>query len=125
MGISTVMRGPNGEPLAVDEEQRMRRLEKKELEKIARRFKVITPAEFERNLSKAQETGGAQAGRPSVDSWGETKPMNSNTNAANGPAKAGDCTATELMNRPDVAMANTTTQLKDLGAAHNAVLAAQ
>lgn len=53
MGISTVMRGPNGEPLAVDEEQRMRRLEKKELEKIARRFKVITPAEFERNLSKA------------------------------------------------------------------------
>ena len=50
MGVSTVMRGPNGEPLAVDEEQRMRRLEKKELEKIAKRFKVITPAEFERNL---------------------------------------------------------------------------
>ena len=53
MGISTVMRGPNGETIAVDEEQRMRRLEKKELEKIAKRFKVITPAEFERNLSKA------------------------------------------------------------------------
>ena len=58
MGISTVMRGPNGETIAIDEEQRLRRLEKKELEKIARRFKVITPAEFERNLKKAQESGG-------------------------------------------------------------------
>lgn len=34
-------------------------------------------------------------------------------------------TATDLMNRPDVAMTNSSAQLKDLGAAHNAVLAAQ
>ena len=42
----------------VDEEQRMRRLEKKEMERIANRFKVITPAEFERNLGQAKENGG-------------------------------------------------------------------
>lgn len=45
---SATIHGPNGE---VDEEQRQKRIEKKELERIARRFKVITPAEFERNLS--------------------------------------------------------------------------
>ena len=32
--------------------------------------------------------------------------------------------ATDMMSRPDVAMSSATTQLKDLGAAHNAVLAA-
>ena len=36
------VKGPNGEVL-VDEEQRMRRHERKELERIAKRFKVITP----------------------------------------------------------------------------------
>ena len=44
-----MQKGANGEAV-LDEEQRMRRLEKKELDKIARRFRVITPAEFERNL---------------------------------------------------------------------------
>lgn len=38
-----------------DEESRMRRIEKKEFDKIARRFKVITPAEFEQNLAMANE----------------------------------------------------------------------
>ena len=40
----------------IDEESRIRRLEKKEMERISRRFKVITPAEFEKNLA-ARENG--------------------------------------------------------------------
>ena len=43
----------------VDEESRMRRLEKKEMERIANRFKVITPAEFERNLAKVKDNAGS------------------------------------------------------------------
>lgn len=56
---STVQKGPNGETLN-DEEQRLRRTEKKELEKMAKRFKVITPAEFERNLQLAMEVSGGE-----------------------------------------------------------------
>ena len=40
----------------------MIRKEKKELDKIAKRFRVITPAEFERNLQMVKEiTGGDEA----------------------------------------------------------------
>ena len=40
----------------------MMRKEKKELDKIAKRFRVITPAEFEKNLQMVKEiTGGDEA----------------------------------------------------------------
>lgn len=61
-------KGPNGENLN-DEEQRMRRLEKKEMERIANRFKVITPQEFERNLSLIEQAAGTDKNRPATDSW--------------------------------------------------------
>ena len=69
-GASTVMRGPNGEALN-EEEQRMRRLERKELERISRRFRVITPAEFEKNMAAAGDLKGSEAAgiRPTSDSW--------------------------------------------------------
>ena len=41
----------------------MRRLEKKELDKIAKRFRVITPAEFERNLQLQREISGGDEAR--------------------------------------------------------------
>ena len=47
----------------------MRRLERKELERIARRFRVITPAEFEKNMAAAGELNGAEGCRPNTDSW--------------------------------------------------------
>ena len=57
------------------EEEWMRRHEKKELDKIARRFKVITPAEFERNLSMVGDVAGAD--RAVGDSWcGNNTSMN-------------------------------------------------
>ena len=40
----------------VDEELKQRRLEKKERDRIERRFRVITPAEFENNLNKNTES---------------------------------------------------------------------
>jgi len=49
----------------------MQRLERKEMERIAKRFRVITPAEFERNLSKADEAAGPDRNtRMATDSWG-------------------------------------------------------
>ena len=57
-----MQKGANGEAV-LDEEQRMRRLEKKELDKIARRFRVITPAEFERNLQLQREISGGDEAR--------------------------------------------------------------
>lgn len=47
----------------------MRRLEKKEMERIARRFKVITPAEFDQNLATVRENfgqGGDKKNDPSA-----------------------------------------------------------
>jgi len=64
----SVLRGPNGEPLN-EEEQRMQRLEKKELERIANRFRVITPQEFERNLSMVDQAATTDKNRPAADSW--------------------------------------------------------
>lgn len=56
----------------IDDEQRVRRLEKKERERIERRFRVVTPAEFESNLSMNNEASGQidkkQVARPE-DSW--------------------------------------------------------
>lgn len=73
------IKGPNGEVL-VDEEQRMRRHERKELERIAKRFKVITPQEFELNLRMAGEAAGTV--RPQSDSWnGNNGVQNSGPNA--------------------------------------------
>ena len=57
-----MQKGANGEAV-LDEEQRMRRLEKKELDKIAKRFRVITPAEFERNLQLQREISGGDEAR--------------------------------------------------------------
>ena len=57
-----MQKGANGEAV-IDEEQRMRRLEKKELDKIAKRFRVITPAEFERNLQLQREISGGDEAR--------------------------------------------------------------
>ena len=57
-----MQKGANGEAV-LDEEQRMRRLEKKELDKIARRFRVIAPAEFERNLQLQREISGGDEAR--------------------------------------------------------------
>ena len=54
---------------AIDEDQRIRRLEKKEIERIARRFKVITPAEFEHNLSMANESQIDKKSNRPDDSW--------------------------------------------------------
>lgn len=65
---SAVLKGPNGESLN-DEEQRMRKLEKKEMERIANRFKVITPQEFEKNLSLIEQAAGFDKNRPAADSW--------------------------------------------------------
>ena len=65
----SALRNSTGD-LIQDEEQRLRRLEKKEIERIARRFKVITPAEFERNMSMSgQATGIERNGRQASDSW--------------------------------------------------------
>ena len=64
---TSMIRGPNGE---VDEDQRIRRLERKEAERIARRFKVITPAEFEKNMEAAGELrANDMSCRPATDSW--------------------------------------------------------
>lgn len=38
----------------------MRRLEKKEMERISKRFKVITPAEFDKNLATVKDTNIGQ-----------------------------------------------------------------
>ena len=46
----------------MDEEQRIRKLEKKEIDRIAQRFKVITPAEFEKNLALVGEKRGQPEG---------------------------------------------------------------
>lgn len=61
---SALPKGPNGE---IDEEQRQKRLERKELDRIARRFRVITPAEFEKNLSMVSQ--GDALGVRQADSW--------------------------------------------------------
>ena len=58
----------------VDEEQRQRKLEKKEVERIAKRFKVITPAEFERNLAISDEKATKENRHESGDASGDALP---------------------------------------------------
>ncbi len=55
------MRGLNGE-IINDDNVRQLKLEKKEIERIARRFKVITPAEFEHNMNMCNEAAGDKNG---------------------------------------------------------------
>ena len=81
-------RDSKGQPV-LDDEQRQQRHERKELEKMSMRFKVITPAEFERTLS-LQENGE----RPISDSWaGGPQPKASDTDIPEGK-----------LDRPDQAM---------------------
>ena len=48
----------------------MQRREQKEMERMAKRFRVITPAEFEQNLKAADESAGADRNTRMVsDSW--------------------------------------------------------
>lgn len=54
----------------VNEEQRIQRLERKEMERIAKRFRVITPQEFERSMHAMNEVKANKTGRIDVESWG-------------------------------------------------------
>ena len=53
---SSAVRGLNGE------NAKQLKLEKKEIERIAKRFKVITPAEFEHNMNMCSEASGEKNG---------------------------------------------------------------
>ena len=79
----------------MDEEQRIRKLEKKEMERIAQRFKVITPAEFEKNLALVRENAKQPEGIKEMGNAGNSgdgQDMDANgadtkqTMGANGPA---------------------------------------
>ena len=58
---SSTVRGLNGE-IINDENAKQLKLEKKEIERIAKRFKVITPAEFEHNMNMCSEASGEKNG---------------------------------------------------------------
>ena len=80
-----------------NEEQRLQRLERKEMERIAKRFRVITPQEFEKNLNNANEANGTEKTSRAPDSWSNTN----NGAAAHGTA-ATNALSTDNINNDTV-----------------------
>ena len=63
--------------MMMDEDQRVQRREAKEMERMAKRFRVITPAEFEQNLKVIEESAGTERNtRNPTDSWGPSQLTN-------------------------------------------------